>query len=90
MKFHSTLTNLTMSLAISKRYSGLTVDYGEYFNLTVDFYFDHGLRSKYRVCWSATPLHHATVCMQVISIINIQTVYKFVASYTSPKLFRIF
>ena len=25
---------------IHQRYSGLTIDYGEYFELTVDFYFD--------------------------------------------------
>ena len=29
---------------ISKRYSSLTVDYEEYFKLTVDFYFDRGRR----------------------------------------------
>ena len=29
---------------ISKRYSGLTVDYEEYFKLTNDFYFDRGRR----------------------------------------------
>ena len=44
-------------------YSGLTVDYGEYFNLSVDFYFDHDRRSKYRMCWSANCLHHAVVCI---------------------------
>ena len=30
-------------------YSGLTVDHGEYFELTVDFYFDHGRSSEYRL-----------------------------------------
>lgn len=40
----------------SKRYSDLTVDYREYFELTVDFYFDRGQRSEYRVYWNATPL----------------------------------
>ena len=33
---------------------GLTVDYGEHFKLTVDFYFNRGHRSEYRMCWSAT------------------------------------
>ena len=41
---------------ISKRYSGLTVDYGEHFKLTVDIYFDRGRRSEYRMCWTTTPL----------------------------------
>ena len=41
---------------VSKRYSGLTVDYGEYFKLTIDFYFDRGHRSEYRMFWSATLL----------------------------------
>ena len=33
----------------TKRCSGLTVDYGEYFKLTVDFYFDCGRCSEYRL-----------------------------------------
>ena len=41
---------------IHQRDSDLTVDYGENFKLTVDFYFDQGRRSEYRMCWSATPL----------------------------------
>ena len=41
---------------ISKRYSDLTIDYGEYFKLTVDFYFDHSRSSEYILLWSATPL----------------------------------
>ena len=34
----------------------MTVDYGEHFKLTVDFYFDRGRRSEYRMCLSTTPL----------------------------------
>ena len=44
LKFCLTLTNLTMP----KRYSSLTVDYEEYFKLTVDFHFDRGRSSEYR------------------------------------------
>ena len=43
LKFCLTLTNLTMYIK-----SGLTVDYGVYFKLTVDFYFDRGRSSEYR------------------------------------------
>ena len=34
----------------------LTVDYGKYFKLTVDLYFDCSRNSEYRTCWSPTPL----------------------------------
>ena len=38
----------------SNRYSGLTVDYGEYFSLTVDFCFEHGHSSEYSIYWNAS------------------------------------
>ena len=50
LKFCLTLTNLIDCVAaISKRYNGLTIDYGEYFKLTVNFYFDHGRSPEYRL-----------------------------------------
>ena len=36
----------------SKLQSELTVDYGEYFRLTVDLYFDRDYSLEYRVYWS--------------------------------------
>ena len=53
MKFCLTFDQLDH---MDQRYSGLTVDYGAYFKLTVDFHFDQGRRSEYRIYWSATPL----------------------------------
>ena len=46
---HSVIAEVSLDLdqlrrRISKRYSSLTVDYEEYFKLTVDFYFDRGRR----------------------------------------------
>ena len=39
----------------SKRYSGLTVDYREYFKLTIDFYFLTAVAAWSTDCLSATP-----------------------------------
>ena len=44
MKFRLTLTVYIRDIA-----SSLTVDYGEYFKLTVNIYFDRGRSSEYKL-----------------------------------------
>ena len=60
---------LTFDQFITRYYSGLTVvDYGEYFKLTVDLYFDHGRSLEYRMCWSATSSRGPTP-FQILSMV---------------------
>ena len=47
--------SLKFCLTLTMRYSGLTVDYGEYFKLTVDFYFDRSRSSEYSCCGVLLP-----------------------------------
>ena len=42
LKFPLTLTLTNFTTNTSKRYSGLTVDYGKYFEFIIDFCFDRG------------------------------------------------
>ena len=62
---------MTFDQFITIYYSGLTlVDYGEYFKLTVDSYFDRGCSSEYRMCWSATPSRGPTR-FQILSMVSL-------------------